>query len=230
MIQIAIKNESTAIANADIEKMLPAFDQQWNKDLLSVWGVEAAQFSFVTGKLPDSAWWLVFLDTSDQPGALAYHDLTNAGLPISKVFVKTLLNDKASISVGATHELCEMAVDPWINGAFQDRGGVFWASEICDPVEDDKYGYKIGDILVTDFVTPDWFAHQHSHGKIDFQGHARAPFQILSGGYAQKFVPGKGWVQITGTRAQQWARATASVGSRRERRLREWHAWNLSEV
>jgi len=36
------------------------------------------------------SWWLVFLDNSDQAGALAYHDLTNDGLPISKVFVKTL--------------------------------------------------------------------------------------------------------------------------------------------
>jgi hypothetical protein len=38
---------------------------------------------------PDS-WWLVFLDNSDQAGALAYHDLTNEGLPLSKVFVKLL--------------------------------------------------------------------------------------------------------------------------------------------
>ena len=55
---------------------------------------------------------------------MAYHDLTNEGLPISKVFVKTLQADNASISVGATHELCEMAVDPWLNSAYQDRHGV----------------------------------------------------------------------------------------------------------
>jgi len=56
------------------------------------------------------SWWLVFLDDSDQADALAYHDLTEDGLPISKVFVKTILADNASVSVGATHELCEMAV------------------------------------------------------------------------------------------------------------------------
>jgi hypothetical protein len=38
---------------------------------------------------PDG-WWLVFLDNSDQAGALAYHDLTNEGLPLSKVFVNLL--------------------------------------------------------------------------------------------------------------------------------------------
>lgn len=77
---------------------------------------------------------------------MAYHDLTNEGLPISKVFVKTILADKTSVSVGATHEICEMAVDPWLNSAYQDPQGVFWAGEVCDPVEDDQYGYQIGNI------------------------------------------------------------------------------------
>jgi hypothetical protein len=114
MPQIAVINESTAVSDADVLKMLPAFEQQWNKDLGPVWGVEAAGFAFVpTGEPPASGtWWVVFLDDSDQANALAYHDLTNEGLPISKVFVKTILADKASISVGATHEICEMAVDP----------------------------------------------------------------------------------------------------------------------
>jgi len=47
MPQIAVINESTAIADADVQNMLPAFDQQWNQDLLPVWGVDAATFTFV---------------------------------------------------------------------------------------------------------------------------------------------------------------------------------------
>jgi hypothetical protein len=123
MPQIAVINESTAIADADVLKMLPAFQQQWNKDLEPIWGVEAATFTFVpTGEAPATGtWWVVFLDDSDQADALAYHDLTSEGLPISKVFVKTILADHASISVGATHEICEMAVDPWLNSAYQDQ-------------------------------------------------------------------------------------------------------------
>ena len=42
MPQIAVINESTAISDADVQKMIPAFDQQWNKDLRPVWGVDAA--------------------------------------------------------------------------------------------------------------------------------------------------------------------------------------------
>jgi len=222
MPQIAVMNESTAIADADVQKMLPAFAQQWNKDLRPVWGVDAATFTFVPKhRMPAAgSWWLVFLDNSDQAGALAYHDLTNEGLPISKVFVKTLNADNASVSVGATHELCEMAVDPWLNSAYQDPKGVFWAGEVCDPVESDQYGYKIGDVLVTDFITPNWFAHQHANGSIDLKAHAHKAFDVLAGGYAQKFDPGQGWVQVNGSAAKSGHQAHAARGSRRERRSR----------
>jgi hypothetical protein len=213
--------------------MLLAFTQQWNNDLEPIWGVETAAFAFVpNGQAPAAGtWWVVFLDNSDQANALAYHDLTNEGLPISKIFVKTIQADGASVSVGATHEICEMAVDPWLNGAYQDPQGIFWAGEICDPVEDDQYGYQIGNILVTDFVTPNWFAHQGAQGSIDLKGHANAPFQVLTGGYAQKFDPQQGWQQVTGSKAMHMKRvAHAAPGSRRERRARQWKNWTRSSV
>jgi hypothetical protein len=232
MLQIAVINEATAITDADVQKMLPAFSQQWNRDLLQAWGVEEATFTFLprSHKPAAGSWWAVFLDNSDQAKALAYHDLTNEGLPISKVFVKTILADNSHVSVGATHELCEMAVDPWLNGAYQDPHGVFWAGEVCDPVEDDQYGYEIGGILVTDFVTPNWFAHQNARGAIDFKGHALAPFELLTGGYAQKYEHPRGWVQMTGAKAMTSKRRHAAEGSRRERRVRSAKNWETSKV
>lgn len=233
MPQIAVINESTAIQDPGVQAMLGAFSQQWNGDLAPVWGVEPAKFAFVPkGQTPAAGtWWVVFLDDSDQANALAYHDLTNEGLPISKVFVKTIQADNSSPSVGATHEICEMAVDPWLNSAYQDPQGTFWAGEVCDPVESDQYGYNIGTILVTDFVTPNWFAHQHSQGSLDLKGHSTAAFEILSGGYAQKFDPQAGWQQVSGSKARLSRRkAVASPGSRRERRARQWKNWERSEI
>ena len=231
MLQIAVINESTASADADVQRMISAFNTQWNNDLNSVWGVGAATFAFSPKQQspPAGSWWVVFLDNSDQANALAYHDLTNEGLPISKVFVKTIQADKASLSVGASHEICEMAVDPWLNSAYQDPQGSFWAGEICDPVEADQYGYEIGGILVTDFVTPNWFGHKNAVGAIDLQRHANTAFQVLSGGYAQKFDPQKGWVQVTGAEAARTLRGSqAAAGSRRERRARGWQKWVAS--
>jgi hypothetical protein len=224
MPQIAVINESTACSDSQVQEMIPAFQQQWNTDLRSIWGVDEASFTFVPKNQPPTtgAWWMVFLDDSDQADALAYHDLTNDGLPISKIFVKTILADNSSVSVGATHEMCEMAVDPWLNSAYQDLGGVFWAGEICDPVEADRYGYQISGILVTDFVTPNWFGHQNAQTQIDFKNNANAAFEVLSGGYAQKFDPQQGWVQITGAAARHSKMALhAPHGSRRDRRLRQ---------
>ena len=237
MPQIAVLNESTAISDADVQKMIPAFNQQWNNDLRPVWGVDDASFVFVPKNHMPSAgsWWLVFLDDSDQADALAYHDLTNEGLPISKVFVRTLLADHASVSVGASHQICEMAVDPWLNRAYQDDGGVFWACEVCDPVAGDQYGYDINGVLLTDFVTPRWFGHQRDLASHDFKGLARAPFEVLSGGYAQKFEPQQGWEQITGSEATATMGAGTISGSRRERRARQWtdrsaESWSQSFI
>lgn len=232
MLQIAVINEATAFADGSVQEMIPAFTQQWNKDLNDIWGVGGAQFTFTPKATAPAAgsWWVVFLDDSDQANALAYHDLTTEGLPISKVFVKTIQADNASVSVGASHEICEMAVDPWLNSAYQDQQGIFWAGEVCDPVEDDQYGYTLNGILVSDFVTPNWFGHEYAQGLNDLQQHTMSAFEVLSGGYAQKFDPQQGWQQITGSKAKRTGRgATAPVGSRRERRARQWREWHRSE-
>jgi hypothetical protein len=124
-----------------------------------------------------------------------------------------------------------MAVDPWLNSAYQDPNGVFWAGEVCDPVEDDQYGYEIGGVLVTDFITPNWFAHQHAQEQIDLKNHANKAFDVLSGGYAQKFDAQQGWVQVTGAKAMHTVRgAKAAAGSRRERRTRQSKEWQPSAV
>jgi hypothetical protein len=224
--QIAVINESTAIADAAVLDIMAALQTQWNRDLSPIWEIDQAAFTFVSkGQAPDpAAWQVIFLDDSDQAGALAYHDLTNAGLPLSKVFVKTLISDNASVSVGASHECCEMAVDPTINLAAQDASGIFWAYETCDPFEADQYAYQISGVLVTDFCTPAWFGFAHSAGMpVDFMQHGTAPFQVLTGGYAQKFDPASGWTQVNGAEARAAGKKhviMAPKGSRRDKRAR----------
>lgn len=225
MIQISVMNQSTAIADDAVQAMLPAFETQWNRDLVPVWPVEQVKFTFIpAGDTPDpETWWAAFLDDSTQANALAFHDLTDNGWPIAKIFAKTILADNSSISVGASHEFLEMAVDPWLNMAFQDNTGKMWAGEIADPCEDDQYAYKIGNVLVSDFATPAWFGHSNTPtgSPMDLKGHVTQPFSILTGGYAQWFDPSAGWQQVIGQKAKKHARlAHAPDGSRRERRAR----------
>jgi len=69
MPQIAVINESTAISDADVENMLSAFEQQWNKDLEPIWGVEAATFTFIPPGQPPATgtWWWYFSMTATKP-------------------------------------------------------------------------------------------------------------------------------------------------------------------
>lgn len=232
MPHVSVINESALAGDTEIETIARAFNKQWNVDLRPVWGLDSATFEIVPPARtpPTGSWWVVFLDDSAHAHKRAYHDLTNEGLPIAKVFVKVIRADKASLSVGATHEVCEMAVDPWVNNAYQDSRGNFWAGEICDPVEDETYGYRIDGTLVTDFVTPDWFAPLHASGTVDFKRRARKPFEVLPGGYCQKFDPRKGWVQITGDAVRHSKQAVAARGTRRERRMRDAASWKRSAL
>lgn len=231
MIQVAVINESTAISDAEVQAMLPAFGTQWNRDLAPIWSVDQAQFTWTPkgAQPPATSWWLVFLDDTDQGTDLAYHDLTSAGLPLAKVFVKTILADHSIVSVKATHELCEMAVDPQNKLAVQHPDGTFWACEICDPVDSDEYGYDIDGVRVTDFVTPAWFGAKGATGPFDFKKHVTSAFEVLAGGYAQKMVPqfllaiaqDTGWSQINGEKAAAKKHVVhAPAGSRRHRRLK----------
>ena len=72
MPQIAVINESTAIADADVRKMLPAFQQQWNQDLAPVWGVDPATFTFIPKKQMPAAGGWSFSTTATRRG----HSLT----------------------------------------------------------------------------------------------------------------------------------------------------------
>ena len=116
-----------------------------------VWGTPAKLVKS-TGFLK-GAWAMVFLDNADQPGALAYHDLTPDGLPLSKVFVKTTLDNGDLVSVSASHELVEMLVDPAINmmTTGPDPKTVY-AYESADPVE--ALSFKVNGIPMSDFVYP----------------------------------------------------------------------------
>src|SRR5260370_17343719 len=110
---IACFNKAAIPLGVDFDALIAAMQVFVDEHVAPVWGTPAKlvkSTDFVKG-----AWAMVFLDDADQPGALAYHDLTPDGLPLSKVFVRTTLAAKELVSVSASHELVEMLVDPAIN-------------------------------------------------------------------------------------------------------------------
>src|SRR6185369_2497284 len=150
---------STVLSDADVRKALPDLQTQIHRDFAPAWGIDAdLQFIDPGQKIPNGAWVVGIFDTSDQANALGYHDVTNDGLPVGKVFAKSDLDAHLSWTVTASHELLEMLADPDINLTVftlnEFNSARLIAYEVCDPCEADADGYKIGHTLVSDFVFP----------------------------------------------------------------------------
>ncbi|WP_230330094.1 hypothetical protein [Nocardia aurantiaca] len=231
-------NRSTALTDAQVSAVVPALQTQVHRDWAPVWGSDADLSFVASGRQPPAgAWWLVVSDDSDQAGALGYHDLTDEGLPMGKVFARSDINAGLQWSVTVSHELLEMLGDPDINLAAyvftSASAGRIYAYEVADPCEADQYAYQIDGVLVSDFVFPSWFENFRKAGstQFDYGNHITAPFQLLPGGYIGVFdlSSGSGWHQLTAETMTARYAARARVGSRRERRRTPRDQWLLSE-
>src|SRR5208282_2716880 len=232
-IQISVINESTVLADADVTAAVAALQKQVTNDFRPVWAADAELIITPKGTQPTTgSWWLVLLDDSDQANALGYHDLTTEGLPIGKVFAASDLKAGSSWTVTASHELLEMLGDPNINLTVfvqnTNTTGLLYAYEVCDACEDDSLGYKIENVLLSDFVYPAWFESFRTEGSTQFDRMNRLhnPFELQSGGYIGMFnvTSGGGWTQKTDQRPSTLLHR-GTVGTRRERRAIARDQW-----
>ena len=202
---IAVFNQATTPLGLDLDKLIAALQKFVTDYVAPVWGTPA-RLARASG-FRKGAWAVALLDTADQANALAYHELTPDGLPLSKVFVKTIADAGASLSVAASHELVEMLVDPAINLlSLGPDPKAAYAYESADPVEAESLGFKVNGFLMTDFVYPSYFEnfHKPNSTKFDQRGKVTKPFQILPGGYQLVFKNGQ-WSQLTTSKAKAHA-------------------------
>ena len=216
---IACFNKATTPLGVDIDALIASMQAYVDQYVVPVWGTPAKLIK--SKDFVDDAWAVVFLDNADQPGALAYHDLTPEGLPLSKVFVKTTLDNHDLVSVSTSHELVEMLVDPAIN--LMTTGPdpkVFYAYESADPVE--QLSFDVNGIPMSDFVYPAYFEGFRKPGSVPFDhlNKVNKPFQVLPGGYQIVFKNGK-WSQIFGSAQKKKAFAREDRrGHRSETRMK----------
>jgi hypothetical protein len=205
--EIAVFNKAKTPLGLSLGALVAALQKFVDDHVVPVWGTPARLV--LTDGFKKGDWGFVFLDTADAPGALAYHDLTPDGFPLSKVFVKTIADDGASLSVAASHELVEMLVDPAINllSAGPDPKAAY-AYESADPVEADELAFQVNGFAMTDFIYPSYFEsfRKPNSTKFDHQGKVSKPFQILRGGYQIVVKNGK-WTQVTASTAKKKALA-----------------------
>ena len=189
---IACFNKAETKLGVDFDKLIEALQHYVDDHVAPVWATPAKLVKtdgFVKGQ-----WALAFLDKSDEPGDEGYHDLTPDGFPLSKVFVKTTLANKDTVSVCASHELVEMLVDPANNMMTTGPNpNSMYAYETADPVE--ELSFKVNGIPMSDFVYPSYFEVFRKPGSVEFDrmGKVKKPFEILPGGYQIRFSHGKWW-------------------------------------
>jgi hypothetical protein len=196
---IALINASTLLTDPlRVAACAAALEIQVNRDLAPAWSVRPTQVIATdpaSPPPPSFAWQLVLLDDADQAGALGYHLLTPFGLPLGRVFVRTAQQAGVSWQSVASHELCEMLVDPWINLEMQTGAQQFMAVEVCDPVEGDSY--LINSEPVSNFVTPPWFVGRlpppAPQRPFDQLALVTAMQQLRPQGYVSVWDPVNGW-------------------------------------
>ena len=233
-IKISVINQSTVLKDADVSAAVPALQTQVHRDCAPAWGTDADLAFVPAGRQPPAgSWQMIVFDNSDQAGALGYHDLTQDGLPLGKVFAQTDLQYGDNWTVTISHELLEMLGDPDINlTAFVQQTnttGRLYAYEVADACEADQYGYQINGVTVSDFVYPAWFESFRAKGstQFDYGKHITKPYDLLPGGYIGVFDvgSGSGWTQITAQGVAHEYRMRPRVGSRRERRRTPRDQW-----
>ena len=231
MTQVAVVNGSTVVQDGDVQDVVAALQIQVSRDFAPVWGRDAQlAFSPANASIPPGTWELVIADNSDQAGTLGYHELTVNGDPLGKVFAQDDITNGNSWAVTASHEMLEMLADPWINQCVQKNnpdGSIrFYALEVCDACEDDQFGYTVAlasgkNILVSDFVRPNWFQPQDP-APYDFQNRINASFQILQNGYIGYLdaQSRSGWQQLNGqlVHPSKASQLVAKPGHRRHKR------------
>src|SRR5579862_6793124 len=175
---IAVLNQSSAVTTEEAAAYCAAVQRQVSEHFAPFWGVDAVLNLYADAvSAPADAAWVVFLDDSDSAGALGYHDLNPQGLPLGKVFAGTdrLYGDQPSVTF--SHEVLELLGDPGVDSTREVRvldpeigaeRSYSYAVEVCDPCEEDRWGYLIDGVLVSDFVTPAWFQYWLPAGSARF--------------------------------------------------------------
>jgi hypothetical protein len=224
---IVITNISTVVSDDQVKVAIAALQKQVSNDFKGFWDLDASlSFLDKTAALPKGWWQIVICDDPDQAGALGYHELSENGDPLGKVFARLDLQVGSSWTVTLSHELLEMLADPDINVCAEGADGKMYALEVCDPVEADNLGYDIDGVLLSDFVTPSWFQPSRQMSCYDFRLHVSGPARLAPGGYISVRDDQGNWTQIN---ARGEFTSAFPSGSRRWRRNAMHHnAWRMS--
>jgi hypothetical protein len=231
---IAILNQSTLVANADVATMTEAIATQIQFDAAPIWDRAPAAVVFYTdpAAVPAGAHSITIVDTiQDQPkGVLGLHTEDQSAQLFGVVAAKPELDNGGQVTTGdwsvsstLSHEVLEMFVDPNCNLWANDGKGTAYSLEVCDPVEAPTY--PVDGVSVSNFVTPSWFDPlAPATAQFDKQGQLTAGFSVLPGGYMVYEHAGQEYQQF-GEEFPNWRKEMKTGPLARTRRRMSQASW-----
>jgi hypothetical protein len=190
-------SNASKVPHHQVRRVVSAIQEQVDRHFFPLWGWRAELVFDPERKTRRKGAMHIVLKNSNRDGEPGYH--FSEGVPEAEVFTRSpggrVLSDwDATLS----HEVLEMVADPGVNlyalGHVQRAGRrrrAFVALEVCDPVQERLY--LIGDVKVSDFVTPEWYEPERQRGstKFSFLAAVEEPFELAEGGYVDAFVDGR---------------------------------------
>jgi hypothetical protein len=183
--QMALVSEVSAreISPSHLSRASAALQKQLTRDFGPIWDVDATVDAFPKLEDVPLPYWPILIQDDIHTDAAGVHEDKN-GQPFA------LVQYSNQWTLTASHEMLEMAVDPFGNRLFSsqsvkdDQGRVEYLVEVCDPCEDSEFAYRISGVLVSDFYTPNYFDPVKADGvRYSFTGAITEPKQVLHGGY-----------------------------------------------
>ena len=182
---IALVSQSSATPPESLMEVAAAVQRQIVRDFSPIWGVEASVQPFARlDQVPTGCWPIILRDDLPGQNAVGLH-LDDHGQPLALIQANNIW------SLTASHEALEMLADPYGNrvipgGSLRPGQGVVeYLVEVSDPVASVANGYSVNGILVSDFVTPEYFQHPAPvpGTSYSFTGAVQRPRDVIQGGY-----------------------------------------------
>jgi hypothetical protein len=208
-----------------LRQMAEAVQAQINEEFATEWGACAEiRVGARANDVKAGEWAFILVPAlPDAPGASAYHDITDKGVPYAFCAVTTCdsLLGRGGISVDLSHEILETFGDEGANLYAYDNSGTLHAMEMCDAVEMQTYAKQAKDgtpVQVSNWLLRSWFM-MGSSGPYEYMSLARLPGAVQPAGPLKTAVGHGGNYQIVG----RWKGATHNVFAQRGAAAAEQH-------
>ena len=184
VMNLALVVESRRVSPLETAEVASALQRQVSRDFGPIWGVDATIDGFSSlDRVPPGYWVVLVRDQLAIPGLIGIH-LDDNGQPYA------LVRRTPTWTLAASHEVLEMLADPFgsrvMPGGSPKRGQgiVELLVEVCDPVGSPNNAYTVNGVLVSDFITPNYYDPSPVTGvRYSFSGALDRPRSIAPGGY-----------------------------------------------